>query len=63
MRNMQNILAIFVVVGFFIMSVLIVRNKLDQSDHDIMYMLLGVLGSNFSQIYQYYFGKADKKND
>lgn len=58
----QHACALVVVSGFFGCIFIIVTTKLDQSDHDILYMLLGVLGSTFSQVYQYYFGSSSESS-
>ncbi len=55
-----HLYAFSVIIGFFAMCFLIALTKLDQSDHDILYMLLGVLGTTFSQVFQYYFGSSKK---
>lgn len=54
----EIICALAAVFGFMGMCFVIAFEKLDQSDHDILYMLLGVLGSNFNNIYAYYFGSS-----
>ena len=53
-----DILAIVIIAGFFGMILLIALTKMDNSDHDILYTMLGVLGSAFSQVCQYYFGSS-----
>ena len=57
----QHACALISVTGFFTVIFIVALTKLDQSDHDILYMLLGVLGSTFTQIYQYYFGSSKKQ--
>lgn len=53
-------IAIIVVVGFFGMCVLVDIARLDQSDHDILYMLVGQLTSGFIMVLAYYFGSSNK---
>lgn len=57
----QHLCALILVFGFFVMCGMIAADHLDEKDHDLLYMLLGVLGTNFTQIYQYYFGSSRAK--
>ncbi len=57
----QHACALLSVLGFFSVIFIVALTKLDQSDHDILYMLLGVLGSTFTQVYQYYFGSSKQQ--
>ena len=58
----QHTCALIVVIGFFATCFTIEVKKVDQADHDILYMLLGILGTVFTQIYQYYFGSSNKRS-
>jgi hypothetical protein len=55
-----DVIAIFVIFGFFIMCILVGSGKFDQSDHDILYMLIGQLSAGFLMIVSYYFGSSNK---
>lgn len=54
----QHVLAIIVVVGFFLVIAMVFITSLDKSDHDVLYMLVGVLGTTFGNIYSFYFGSS-----
>lgn len=53
-------IALIVVVAFVLMSFLIVFSKLDQSDHDVLYMLVGQLSAGFIGILSFFFGNIRK---
>jgi len=57
-----DIIAILVVLGFFVMCIIVAMEKLDQSDHDILYMLIGQLTAGFLMVISYYFGSSNKQN-
>ena len=53
-------IALIVVVGFVSMSFLIVLSKLDQSNHDVLYMLVGQLAAGFIGVLSFFFGNIRK---
>lgn len=55
-----SFLSIFITIGFFGVITLIMFTKVCDTYHDIIYTMLGFLGSTFTQIYQYYFGNSHK---
>lgn len=57
----QHACAIIAVVGFFIVIALVFMTSFDKNDHDVLYMMVGVLGGTFTTIYSYYFGSSIKK--
>lgn len=58
---MLDFIAIVVVIGFFGMCFVVAFQKMDQSDHDILYMLIGQLTAGFIMVVSYYFGSSNKK--
>jgi hypothetical protein len=55
-----SFLSIFITMGFFGVITLLMFTKICDTYHDIIYTMLGFLGSTFTQIYQYYFGNSHK---
>lgn len=55
-----DIIAFIVIIGYFAMCVTIEFTKLDQSDHDVLYMMVGQLTAGFIMVLSYYFGSANK---
>ena len=53
-----DFIAITIVIGFLGMCLIVAFTKMDSTDHDIFYMLLGVFGSGFSCILNYFFGSS-----
>ena len=51
---------ILITFGFFSVIAIVMLTKMDQSDHDVLYAMIGVLGATFSQFYQYITGKWAK---
>lgn len=51
-------LAVFITVGFFAMCLIVAFTKMDKTDHDIFYMLLGGIASGFNVILNFYFGSS-----
>lgn len=43
-------------IGFFTVVTFVFVTKMDESDHDVLYTMIGVLGATFSQVYQNFFG-------
>jgi len=57
----MDIIALIIVVGFFIMCFEVLKIRLDPSDHDIIYMLMGQLTAGFVLVISYYFGSSKNK--
>lgn len=53
-----DFLSIFIVLGFFSLIMIVAFTKLDQTDHDILYLLTGQLSGSFLLIISYYFGSS-----
>ncbi len=61
-RNfVMKFLALFVVISFFGLCLIVAFTTLDKTDHDIFYMLLGVFGSKFGSVIDYFFGSSSEK--
>jgi len=60
---MPPIIAVLVVIGFYaaIAAIMIVNSN--EADRDILYMMLGVLGTAFISIINYYFGSSAGSRD
>jgi hypothetical protein len=60
---MPPVIAVLVIVGFYgsIASIMLVNHN--EADRDILYMLLGVLGTAFISIINYYFGSSAGSRD
>lgn len=56
----MDAISVVVVFGFFVMCVLVALVKEDQSDHDILYMLIGQLTAGFLMVLGYYYGGNKK---
>lgn len=55
-------LSILITIGFFISIACVMATKADASDHDILNMMLGVLGTAWIQVISYYFGSSHKES-
>jgi hypothetical protein len=53
-------IAFTVVFGYFFMCAMVTFTKLDSTDHDILYMLIGQLTGGFIMVLSYYFGASNK---
>ncbi len=53
-------IAIIVVVGFFGMALVVALTKLDQSDHDVLYTLIGQMAAGFICVLSFFFGSMRK---
>lgn len=53
-----DFIAISIVSGFFGLCLIVAFTKMDLSDHDIFYMLLGIFGSGFSCVLNYFYGSS-----
>lgn len=60
--SLQTILAIFLTIGFFIVLLMIMVVKQDPNDHDVLNILMGVLGTSFVQVINFYFGSCNKEH-
>lgn len=54
-----GILAISVIAIFFFLSIVITFVKLDQSNHDVLYIMIGQLTGGFIMVLSYYFGSSN----
>lgn len=57
---MVHVLAIIVIGGFYAAIVMVMVTRADNTDHDILYMMLGLLGSTFVNVISHYFGRVKK---
>lgn len=55
-----HLFAVFVTAGFFTCIALLFILKPDNSDRDILNMMLGALGSTWTQITSFYYGSMSK---
>lgn len=55
-----DVLAFLVVIGFFLMAFLIAVTPRDDSDHDVLNMLIGQMSAGFIAVLSYFFGSARK---
>lgn len=53
-------IAFLVIAGYFCMCTIVAFTKLDQSDHDVLYMMVGQLTGGFIMVLSYYFGSSNK---
>jgi uncharacterized YccA/Bax inhibitor family protein len=58
--SILDLIALIVVIGYFAMCCVICYVRLDQSDHDVLYMLVGQLTGGFIMVLSYYFGASNK---
>lgn len=56
----MDTIAIVVVLGFFSMSMVVALTKMDLSDHDVLFMLIGQLSAGFLGILSFFFGSIRK---
>jgi len=56
-----DFIAILVVLGYFIMCAMVGLTRMDQSDHDVLYMMVGQLTAGFIMVLGYYFGSSNKQ--
>jgi|ERR1044071_8477876 hypothetical protein len=56
-----DIIAFIVVIGYFAMCMTLEYIKLDQSDHDVLYMMVGQLTAGFIMVLSYYFGSTNRQ--
>lgn len=55
-----DFIAISVIMGFFSMCILVSMMKQDNTDHDILYMLVGQLTSGFLMVLSFFFGSSSQ---
>jgi len=51
-----------VIFGYFVMCALIVFNKVDNENNQVLYMMFGQLTSGFIMVLSYFFGSSNKKD-
>ncbi len=56
----MDFIAICVVLGFFAMAFIIAFTPRDNSDHDILNMLIGQLSAGFIAVLSFFFGSIRK---
>lgn len=55
---MLPVLGIMITVGFFANIMILHLTRMDTTDHDVLYMMLGVAGTSWGTVVQYYFGSS-----
>ena len=63
---MRQNLSFVVAISFFCVIIALIFNKIDATQHETLGIMIGVLGTSFVQVYQYYFGSSytrSKKHD
>jgi len=59
-----QILSVMIVVGFFGCIYWIAAYKQEKVDHDVLYMLIGILGTSFGAVVNYWLGSSmDKRKE
>lgn len=58
----MELIALFVVIGYFLMCYLVMFTTIDITDHDILNMLFGQLMAGFMMVLSYFFGSSNKQN-
>lgn len=53
-----DFIAVFIVLGFFAIVLIVAFTKMDQTDHDILYLLTGQLSGSFLLVISYFFGSS-----
>lgn len=67
-QNVKNhtiypqLVSTIIVIGFFGCIYWVAAYKQDASDHDVLYMLLGVIGSSFGAVVNYWLGSSSDKS-
>lgn len=56
-----QILSALIVAGFFACIYWIAAFEQDKSDHDVLYMLLGIIGTSFGAVVNYWLGSSMDK--
>ena len=64
-KNPKNyfpeILSFLIVIGFFMSIFWVAAYTQDEGDHDVLYLLLGVIGTSFSAVVNYWIGSSYDK--
>lgn len=55
-----DVIALAVVIGFFVMAFVIALTPRDNTDHDVLNMLIGQLSAGFIAILSFFFGSMRK---
>jgi hypothetical protein len=53
-------IAFMVIIGYFFMCGVVAFTKMDNTDHDILYMLIGQLTAGFMMVLSFFFGASNK---
>ena len=56
-----NMIAFVVIFGYFSMCGIVAFTKMDNTDHDILYMLIGQLTGGFVMVLSFFFGASKKQ--
>lgn len=56
----MDFIAVIVVIGFFAMAFLIALTPRDDTDHDVLNMLIGQLSAGFIAVLAFFFGNIRK---
>ena len=56
---LPSILSVLIIAGFFCAIYLVMNVHQEAEDRDILYMMLGILGTAFISIVNYYFGSSN----
>jgi len=56
-----EILSSVITLGFIICIYWIIAFKQDEADHDVLYLLMGVIGTAFNQVVNYWLGSSSQK--
>lgn len=51
-------LSFIITLGFFVVIAAIILTTQDKTDHDMLYMLIGVLSTTVNQVYNFWFGSS-----
>jgi hypothetical protein len=51
---------ISVVLGFWGVCIIVALTSMDKTDHDIFYLIVGVMGTKFSTMVDYFVGSSRK---
>ena len=58
--RVMDVIALVVIFGFFSTVFVVAFTKLDQSDHDVLYMMVGQLSAGFISVLSFFFGSIRK---
>lgn len=57
-----HLISAIITLGFVAATLGILTTKSDPGDHDILNMILGIMGATFGQVSAYYLGSGNKNN-